>query len=237
MTAKAKFWLERPNMTRILILGGTKEAAELAAKLVAEGHDVTTSLAGRTKEPAPIVGDVRTGGFGGAKGLAQWLTQNGIERLIDATHPFAKQISCNATQAADATDIAFERVERPPWEKQIGDNWHEVPTTEQAVVAIPAGARVMLALGSQHLAPFTGRDDLQFIIRMIEKPVTPLPFVSSELILARPSSDWREEAGLFEAKSITHIVARNSGGAGAYAKIEAARKLGLPVIMIGRPKP
>ncbi|MGI9354234.1 MAG: cobalt-precorrin-6A reductase [Rhizobiaceae bacterium] len=224
-------------MTRILILGGTREAAELAAELVAEVHDVTTSLAGRTKEPALVAGNVRIGGFGGAQGLAQWLTENGIERLIDATHPFAKQISRNATEAAVATGVEFERLERPPWQKHTDDKWHEVITLEHAAAAVPAGARALLALGGQHLSAFATRADVHFVIRMIDPPETPLPFVQHDLILDRPSQDWREEAKLLEAKLITHIVARNSGGDGAYAKIEAARKLGVPVIMIERPKP
>jgi len=224
-------------MTRILILGGTAEASELAAELVKEGHDVTTSLAGRTKEPSPVAGDVRIGGFGGVEGLARWLSQNRIERLVDATHPFAEQISRHAKQATAKAGVAFERIERRPWKKQIGDNWLEVPKLDEAAAAIPADARVLLALGSQHLASFVSREDVHFIIRMIDKPLAPLSFASFELVLARPSSDWPDEAKLLEEKSITHIVARNSGGAGAYAKIEAARKLGLPVIMIERPKP
>ena len=224
-------------MTRILILGGTKEAAELAARLVAEGHDVMTSLAGRTKEPMPIPGDIRTGGFGGAEGLVRWLTEYRVERLIDATHPFAEQISRNAAKAAAKTGIVFERFQRLPWKMQAGDRWHVVTSLDQAAARIPTGARVLLTLGSQHLGAFATLDDVHFVIRMIDEQKDPLPFAKYELILTRPFQDWHQEASLLEDKSITHIVARNSGGAGAYAKIEAARKLGLPVIMIERPKP
>ncbi len=224
-------------MTQILILGGTKEAAELAATLVDEGHEITTSLAGRTKEPAPIAGAVRTGGFGGVNGMVSWLRENGIEKLIDATHPFALQISRNAEEAAAATGVEFERMKRSPWQMQEGDSWQVVATPKEAARALPSGARVFLALGSQHLAPFADRTDIHFVIRMIDAPKTPLPIADFELILARPSKDWTKEAQLLEQKQITHIVARNSGGEGAYAKIEAARKLGLPVIMIERPKP
>ena len=224
---------------KILILGGTREAAELAAELVTAGHDVTTSLAGRTAEPKPASGKTRIGGFSGggrngAEGLAVWLTENGFTRLIDATHPFAKQISANAEAAARLTGVTFERRTRQPWQKQPGDTWIEVGSLEEARDAIPADARALLTLGSQHIAPFAERSDVHFIIRMVDPPTNPLPFASHELVLGKPPSGAAEEHALLQRYGITHIVCRNSGGSGAYAKIEAARELGLPVIMIRR---
>ena len=223
---------------KILILGGTKEAAELAAELTAAGHDVTTSLAGRTAEPEPVAGKVRIGGFSGngktgVEGLADWLAENGFTRLIDATHPFAKRISANAEAAARLTGIAFERRTRTPWQKQPGDTWIKTASLEEARDVIPANARVLLALGSQHIEPFVTRSDVHFLIRMVDPPTEPLPFGSHELVLGKPSSEAAEEMALLQRHRITHIVCRNSGGSGAYGKIEAARELGLPVIMIG----
>ena len=222
---------------KILILGGTREAVELAAELVAAGHDVTTSLAGRTAEPEPVAGEIRTGGFSGngksgTEGLAGWLTENGFTRLIDATHPFAKQISANAEAAARLSGITFEQRTRQPWQRQTGDTWIEVASLEEARDTIPANARVLLALGSQHIAPFATRADAHFVIRMVDPPAVPLPFASHELVLGKPSSKAAEEKTLPQRHGITHILCRNSGGSGAYAKIEAARELGLPVIMI-----
>ena len=225
-------------MTRqtVLILGGTKEAAELAASLVAEHPHwrVITSLAGRTREPLPVAGEVRTGGFGGAQGLAAWMRAEGVTRLIDATHPFARQISLNAKAAAVATGIPLDIRTRPPWPQQAGDNWILVATLAGAVEAIPSGARVLLALGSQHIAPFAARSDVHFLVRMVDPPEDALPLPDHELLVGRPSTDWRREAALLGAHAITHVVCRNAGGAGAYAKIEAARRSGLVVIMIGR---
>ncbi|MDD9909600.1 MAG: cobalt-precorrin-6A reductase [Ahrensia sp.] len=224
-------------MTRILILGGTKEAADLAGRLHAQGHNVITSLAGRTREPRPVAGDVRIGGFGGTDGLARWLIEHSIERLVDATHPFALQISHNAKLASATTGIELELHERPPWPKCEGDDWHSVPDVDAAVDAIPTDARVLLALGRQHIAPFQRRVDVHFIVRMIDPPDTPLALASHDIILARPSSDWRDERDLFDRHRVSHILSRNSGGAGAYAKIEAARRSGRTVIMIERPEP
>ena len=218
---------------KILILGGTREAAKLAAELVAAGHDVTTSLAGRTREPAPLAGRTRIGGFGGAHGLAAFLKSQRFDRLIDATHPFARQISENASAAADIAGIPLETHRRPPWQKQPGDDWAEVASLKQACDAIPSGARVLLALGSQHIAVFAERADVHFVVRMVDPPDSPPALPDHVLVLGKPGNAAAEEQ-LLRDHAITHIVCRNSGGDGAYTKIEAARRLGLPVIMIAR---
>lgn len=217
----------------VLILGGTKEAASLAAELVRDHPEwrVITSLAGRTKEPHPLAGEVRIGGFGGTDGLAAYLRAERISRLIDATHPFARRISENARLAAQHAGVPLEVRARQPWARQPGDNWIEVSSLEEARDAIPAGSRVLLALGSQHIAPFAERADVHFLVRMIDPPATPLALPDHELLIGRPGRTAQDEVAVLSAHAITHIVCRNSGGSGAYAKIEAARQLGLPVIM------
>ncbi|MDF1607636.1 cobalt-precorrin-6A reductase [Hoeflea sp. YIM 152468] len=220
----------------ILILGGTAEAAKLASQLVAAkpGARIITSLAGRTREPAPLEGEVRSGGFGGVEGLASYLQENCVTRLIDATHPFARQISANAIDACKLAGVPLEIRTRTPWVRQQGDNWIEVETLEQARDAIPPRARVLLALGSQHIGLFASRDDVHFVVRMIDLPETPLELPDHALVLGRPGDSAAVETLLLIAHSISHIVCRNSGGKASYAKIEAARQLGLPVIMVGR---
>jgi precorrin-6A/cobalt-precorrin-6A reductase len=220
----------------ILILGGTREAAALARELVAAKPDarIITSLAGRTKEPAPLAGEVRTGGFGGVDGLVRYLQENQVTRLVDATHPFARQISANAVEAASIAGVPLEIRTRKPWSRQPGDTWIEVETLEQARDAIPPRARVLLALGSQHIGLFASRDDVHFVVRMIDRPETPLDLPDHALVLGRPGDTAAVEIMLLIAHAITHIVCRNSGGTAAYAKIEAARDLGLPVIMVSQ---
>jgi precorrin-6A/cobalt-precorrin-6A reductase len=218
---------------RILILGGTREAARQAEEL-SRSADVTTSLAGRTKEPAPLAGVVRSGGFGGIEGLARYLAENSITRVIDATHPFARTISANAIEACRIAGVPLEIVTRPQWQEQPGDNWTEVASIKAAVKALPADARVLLALGRQHIEPFAARTDCHFVIRMVDPPQTLLAFAHHDLVLAKPSSDPEDEKWLMQHHRISHVVSRNSGGDGAYAKIIAARDLGLPVIMIAR---
>lgn len=219
----------------MLILGGTAEATALAEQLVARGDvTVVTSLAGRTAHPVLPPGEVRIGGFGGAAGLAAYIRDNGVTRLIDATHPFARRISENAIQAAAETGITLEHLVRPGWERQRGDRWQEVSALEEAAQVLPAGATVFLALGRQYLDAFAARSDCRFVIRMVDAPAEPLPFADSVLILGKPSADPVREAELFAAHGVTHLVCRNSGGAAGYGKIAAARQMGIPVIMIGR---
>jgi precorrin-6A/cobalt-precorrin-6A reductase len=219
---------------KILILGGTSEARTLAQRLCAEGHDVTTSLAGRTVDPVPPVGAVRIGGFGGPEGLATYLRAEGFARMIDATHPFARRISENAIQAAAIAGVPLEQCLRPRWQKQPGDRWKPVPSLTAAADALPAGATVFLALGRQYLDAFQGRSDCRFVIRMVDPPETQLAFADHTLLLGKPASDPDREADLFTAHGISHLVCRNSGGPAGYAKIIAARRLALPVIIIER---
>lgn len=220
---------------KILILGGTREAADLAARLTTAGHDVTTSLAGRTRAPTPLVGTVRSGGFGGADGLAQFLIEHGFDRLIDATHPFAERISANAAKAVELAGIAFENRVRRPWHRKPGDEWTEFPSLEAARDALPRDARVLLAIGSQHVAIFASRPDVHFVVRMVDPPLDRLPLADHELVVGKPGPTIEEELELLRERRITRVLCRNSGGPGAYAKVEAARILGLPVMMIVRP--
>lgn len=222
-----------PEKPQILILGGTAEAAALAARLADRSLNVITSLAGRTREPAPLKGKVRTGGFGGPEGLAAYIRENAISLLVDMTHPFASQISENARKGAALSGIKLIAWQRPAWVKLDEDNWLEVDSLAAAVAALPSGARALLALGSQHIAPFAARSDVHFLVRMVDAPAAPLPLPDHELLVAKPGS-VEEEFALLRSRNITHIVCRNSGGKASYAKIAAARLLGLPVILVTR---
>lgn len=219
---------------KILILGGTAEARELANRLTGLGHDVTTSLAGRTQDPILPKGGLRMGKFGGIPGLAAYLRAAHIETLVDATHPYAGQISINAVAAARAVNIPLLRFMRPAWEQQLGDDWTMVATMAEASAALPANADVLLTTGHSGLEHFLSRDDCQFVVRTIEAPVMDLPRHAS-LLQARPPYGLIDEMALMEREGITHLVTKNSGGRQTAAKLEAARRLGVRVIMIERP--
>jgi len=218
---------------KVLILGGTTEAAQLAQELLTLPVEVLTSLAGRTANPAPLPGPVRSGGFGGADGLAAYIAAEKIDYVIDATHPYATRISQNAVTATASTGTPLLRLERAQWVQQSGDQWIMAADEEEAAKLIPAGERVFLALGRQHIAPFATRADVHFIMRMIDPTDAPLP-ADCEILLARPGTHAQEKQFLME-KRIGLIVCRNSGGDTSYAKVSAARDLALPVMMIARP--
>lgn len=219
----------------VLILGGTRDASELAERLANRPDlHIVTSLAGRTAHPGAIAGETRIGGFGGVDGLSQYLTSSQVDLLVDATHPFATTMSLHAAQASRQTGVALMSLVRPAWQPVDGDVWRSVPTLDDACDALPSACRVFLALGRQHIAAFSVRRDLHCLIRMVDPPGENLPFASMELILGRPGS-LSDETDLMRSRSIDHLVCRNSGGHASYAKIEAARRLSIPVIMIDRP--
>jgi precorrin-6A/cobalt-precorrin-6A reductase len=224
-------------MIRVLILGGTGDAAELAARVATiQGVEAITSLAGRTSEPSIPLGDLRIGGFGGAAGMASYLRQMGINLLIDATHPFATQISFNA--AAAATEIGVPRLMliRPPWEQVSGDRWIEVDSIEAAATALQHLAqRVFLTVGRQELAAFAHLKEIWFLMRMIELPAPDALVPPGMVLCDRGPFDLKNEREILIHKNIDTIVSKNSGGNATYAKITAARELGLKVVMVNRP--
>jgi precorrin-6A/cobalt-precorrin-6A reductase len=221
--------------SRILILGGTAEARALALLLVNEGHDVITSLAGRTSGPLLPPGRVRFGGFGGPEGLAGFIREESIEIMADATHPFAAQISAHGYAAAQSCGIRYVRLERPPWQSDLGDTWILVKGAAEAAAIIPPRARVLLTIGRRTISPFVGRDDLSGVIRMIEPPEHAPP-ARWKLMLARPPFTVEEEKSLMREHDISVLVTKNAGGAQMASKLQAARDLGVTIIMIERPR-
>lgn len=222
---------------RLLILGGTTEARELAGRLV-ERHgrvlDVVTAQAGRTREPRPVRGVLRRGGFGGVVGLAAFLRREKIDALIDATHPFAVRMKAQALAAARAAGIAFVALRRGDWLREPGDRWHEVADGEAAAAAAAGlGQRIFLTIGHRDLAAFASHRDRFFLVRTIEAP-TRFDFADAELLLARGPFTRESELALLRDRRIDVLVTKASGGAATYAKLEAARLLGLPVVVIGR---
>lgn len=227
-----------PERLRVLLLGGTGDAATLSKSLAGDTRiDLTTSLAGRTRAPAALSGQVRRGGFGGLDGLADYLGRQTIDILIDATHPYAARISDHAAQASAQRGIACLRLDRPAWPERLGDRWIKTADILGAVDALrDLGPRVFLTVGRQELAPFAALRDRWFLVRTIEAPEPGHAVPRGEIMLARGPFNDQDECGLLKDKAIDVVVSKNSGGDATYPKIAAARKLGLPVVMIDRPR-
>lgn len=220
----------------VLVLGGTTEARELAARLAASpGVRVTTSLAGRVSRPGALEGEVRIGGFGGADGLARWLREHRVDAVADATHPFATGITANAAGAAASTGVPAVVLRRPGWRPGPGDRWHSAASLAEAAALLPElGRRVFLTTGRLGLAAFAEPAELHFLVRSVEAPEPPLP-PDAEVLLARGPFTVDGERTLLREHRIDVLVTKDSGGEATAAKLAAARDLGLPVVVVRRP--
>jgi len=224
-------------MIRILILGGTAEARQLAGRLAKRAEfDVTLSLAGRTASPAAQGVPVRSGGFGGAAGLADYLKSERIDALIDATHPYAGVISANAVEAARRGNVPFVALRRPPWVAIAADRWTEVSDVGAAVRALGAEPRrVFVALGRNELAPFAAAPQHRYLIRSVDPVDPPLALPHVTYVTGRGPFKEDDDRALMTAHRIEVAIAKNSGGSATYGKIAAARSLGIGVIILRRP--
>ena len=222
---------------RILILGGTSEAMALARALAEQPEiDAIMSLAGRTGHPVRPPIAHRIGGFGGVDGLVAYLKENSVAALIDATHPFAAQMTWNAAEACNGLGVPRLVFTRPAWRPSDGDQWISVTDTEAAVDALGGLPRkVFLTVGRLSLPVFKRAPQHHYLMRSIDAPDEPDRPPQMELILARGPFDIRAEKGLMTTHGIDIVVTKNSGGSATDAKLAAARELGLPVIIIDRP--
>ena len=218
----------------ILILGGTRQALDLAAALHdVPGMRVITSLAGRTNRPAVPAGELRVGGFGGTQALAAYLKLEAIDFLIDATHPFAAIISKNAEDAARQAEVPRLMLQRPPW--PVETRWQMVPNLQTAAARLVSGTRCFLTIGRQELGLFRERINVWFLVRMVDTPSERLPLENYEVVTGLPAADIADEVALMQQHKIDVLVTKNSGGILGQAKLAAATELGMDVLMIERP--
>lgn len=229
---------QKAEPIRALILGGTSEARALAARLAGDARlHAVVSLAGRTSAPLASPLPVRIGGFGGVEGLTRYLVEERIDRVIDATHPFAARISANARAACAALGLPLLVFTRAPWSPAAGDRWIEVADNAGAVAALgEAPRRAFLTIGRLGLADFLCAPQHYYLIRTIDQPSKEDLPPRYELILERGPFTVESELSLMRAAEVDIVVSKNSGGRETYAKIEAARALGLPVAMVTPPR-
>lgn len=222
-------------MNRILVLGGTELAFQLAEALNSLGLTVITSLAGRTIQPRTPAGLLRVGGFGGVVGLVAYLQQERIDAVVDATHPFAAQMSQQAAIATHTCQIPRLMLVRPAWEMQEGDRWLPVPTLIAAAEILSGLAqRIFLAIGRQDLATFAPLRQLWFLMRLLEVPPEEVLLPPGKILYGRPPFTIEQERHWMREYNIEALVSKNSGGS-TDAKLQVARELNLPVVMVERP--
>lgn len=222
---------------RLLILGGSSEASALARRLAGDpAFSPVLSLAGRTRTPVLPPIPHRIGGFGGAAGLTDHLRREAVELVIDATHPFAERMSANAEAACRAAGVPLAVFTRPPWRPQAGDRWSEVAGAAEAALAIGAlPRRVFLTVGRLQLDAFITAPQHDYLIRSIDPPDSPLALPRHRLMLARGPFSLEDERDLMKREAIDFLVTKNSGGDASRAKLDAARELGIEVVLMRPP--
>ena len=229
-----------PDRKRLLILGGTTEARALAKACVrrfADRLETISSLAGRTRVLRPIVGGLRLGGFGGGMGLARYLKDQGIDLVVDATHPFAEKISANARIACARAKRPRLQIVRPGWRVAGGDR-HEVADLGAAAKLLPTvGQRAFLTIGRTGLGAFKSVKGVWFLVRIAETPLAPLALPAHRVVVGLPPYTLAHEKRLMTRHRIDVLVTKASGGTATETKLRAARDLGIPVIVIRRPPP
>ncbi|MEA3214605.1 MAG: precorrin-6A/cobalt-precorrin-6A reductase [Acidimicrobiia bacterium] len=222
---------------RLLVLAGTTEARRLVEQLAGAGNwEVIASFAGRTSAPAALPASVRVGGFGGTAGLERFLIGEGIRAVVDATHPFAAVMPHHVHAACASVGVPAIRLLRPGWEPVAGDHWviaEDVADAARRLCGLGV-QRVLLTTGRQELLPFAGLGSMHFVVRTIE-PIDPGLFADAVTIRERGPFDLEGELALLGEHRIEAVVSKNSGGEATAAKLEAARMLGLPVVMVRRP--
>jgi precorrin-6A/cobalt-precorrin-6A reductase len=223
---------------KLLILGGTTEASALARLVAARGLDAVLSYAGRTERPRPQPVPCRVGGFGGVDGLTDWLRRHRITHVVDATHPFADRMSGHAAAACAAAGVPLVALTRPAWEPGPGDRWRRVASVAAAARTLAETEpprRVFLAIGRQHVDAFAAAPRHRYLLRFVDGPQAVPSLPQHAVIVARGPFTVDGDAALLTAHGIDLVVSKNSGGSGARAKIDAARRLRLSVLMIDRP--
>ena len=234
---------------KLLILGGTHEAYSLADYLISnfpsEKLITVSSLSGATSNPKIPAGEVRIGGFGGFFGLKNYLINENISILVNATHPYATQISENSNAAAKEIGISYFRLSRPAWEKFSGDQWIDVPNIENAANYLIDNEKsllnnlstlnIFLTTGARELNFFKKCNSYNFFVRTVDVPKNNSILPNAKFLQERGPFLLDNEVSLFRKYSIKILITKNSGGTPTYAKIEASRKLNIPIIMVERP--
>jgi len=223
---------------RVLLLAGTAEARALAARLARHRRiAVLASLAGETRAPLPLGVPTRVGGFGGAAGQAAFIQHGRFDAVVDATHPFARTMPRRSEALCARLGLPYLRLLRPGWRAGPGDRWHLVGAERDVAEAAPPGARLFLATGRKSLALMGNLAGRAVVCRVVDPPSAPFPWSEGAWRSARPPFTLEAEIAALRETKADFLVAKDAGGAAGRRKLEAARALDLPVILIRRPAP
>ncbi|MEJ6398764.1 cobalt-precorrin-6A reductase [Yoonia sp. 208BN28-4] len=219
----------------LLLLAGSGEAKQIAQALAQDGTPAIASLAGETRRPSELGLPTRVGGFGGADGFRDYIHAAGITAVLDATHPYAADMTTRTARLCAELSIPYCHVLRPPWTPEPGDDWTEIAREEDAKTYIHSWQTVFLGTGRKTLHRFKNLEGTRLICRLIDPPTEPFPFEGGEFLIGRPPFSVDREKELFRLLNVDWLIVKNAGGDASRTKLTAAGDLGIPVLMIKRP--
>lgn len=221
---------------RLLLLAGSGEARTIAERLaVTEGVEGIASLAGVVRRSAKLALPTRIGGFGGDEGFESYLSDAGIDAVLDATHPFAARISARTARICELKGLPYSVLWRNEWKPGLGDRWRFFDREEEVAEVVPKEATVFLATGAQGIQRFANLGGRRVFCRRIDRPLGPFPFEGGQYVIGRPPFSIEDEIRLFRQLGVDWLVVKNSGGAASRSKLDAARELGIEVALMRRP--
>jgi len=222
---------------KLLLLGGSGEARDIAECLATQSIPAVLSLSGNARilpgEELPN----RVGGFGGEAGFRAYLAREGITAVLDATHPFANTISHRTARICAELDLPYCQVLRPPWTPAPGERWICIDRPEEAAQHIPEGATVFMATGRDTLERFSNLAGRRVICRQIVRHEGPFPFAGGRFLFGDPPFSVGDERALFKSLRVEWLILKNAGGVAPRTKVTAAGELGIPTILLNRPAP
>jgi precorrin-6A/cobalt-precorrin-6A reductase len=221
---------------KVLLLGGSSQASEIAIQFEGLNIPSIASLAGATRKPKPLAIETRIGGYGGADGLAQFILNEGITAVLDATHPFAKTITKTAHDVCKKMGVPHAIVQRPEWQVGEGDKWTFIETADQLATLLPEDANVFIGTGRKTLDDYEKISNRKLLVRVIDAPNFDFPYPNGHFVIGRPPFSVAHEIETFQREKIDWLIVKNAGGAASETKLTAARELGVSVALFNRPK-
>lgn len=231
---------------KLLIIGGTADALSIAQSLIDADHNVTYSIAGIVRQPK-LGCRILSGGFrvqltpegekhfaNGVEGLQWHLQEEAYDLIVDATHPYAVQISNNIILAAKQVGVPVWRYLRSPWQKSEQNNWQEFASLEEIIAQLQPYHTPFFTVGREVFSKKDLREPNQHWLVRSAGIETANTLEITELKDLGPFK-LENELTLFKSHGVDVLISKNSGGEAVAAKLDAARQLGLPVFMLARP--
>ena len=230
---------------KIFLIAGTEDGRELAGFLLSKGYDVTASvISSYGRQLLEHYDGLKINDRAlDAEELSTYLTEHAIDAVVDASHPYAANVSANAMKACRQKNIPCLRYERLENELNYDKIYHVNDYEAAADMAAKLGRIIFLTTGSRSLKIFVDRlKDCEIIARVLPtasvlNECERLGLTPKNIVAMLGPFSKAFNAAMFAHFRAEVIVTKNSGSVGGLdEKIAAAAELALPVVLIDRPK-